>query len=102
FERVVVEVGFGGDERQVGPVDAAGQEERLVVITAEEVVMFSGWVQFRFRETRALTMPGFFSDRYSPGVRKSAGVLAFVSGVMNYGIFPAVTANLIVAFCGLP
>ncbi|MEO1236391.1 MAG: sodium:solute symporter [Planctomycetota bacterium] len=65
-------------------------------------VMFSGWVQFRFRETRALTMPGFFAQRYSSGVRKYAGVLAFVSGVMNYGIFPAVTANLIVAFCGLP
>ncbi|MEM8875991.1 MAG: sodium:solute symporter, partial [Planctomycetota bacterium] len=65
-------------------------------------VMFSGWVQYRFRETRALTMPGFFAQRYGPGVRKYAGVLAFISGVMNYGIFPAVTANLIVNFCGLP
>ncbi|MEM7627558.1 MAG: sodium:solute symporter [Planctomycetota bacterium] len=65
-------------------------------------VMFSGWIQYRFRETRALTMPDFFSKRYSPGVRTFAGILAFIAGVMNYGIFPAVTANLIVSFCGLP
>ncbi|MEM8738868.1 MAG: sodium:solute symporter [Planctomycetota bacterium] len=66
------------------------------------VVMFTGWIQYRFRETRALTMPGFFSERYSPRLRVFAGILAFIAGVMNYGIFPGVTANLIVNFCGLP
>ncbi|MEM8875338.1 MAG: sodium:solute symporter [Planctomycetota bacterium] len=66
------------------------------------IIMFSGWIQYRFRETRALTMPHFFAERYSPRVRIWAGVLAFIAGVLNYGIFPGVTANLLVAFCGLP
>lgn len=62
----------------------------------------SGWVQYRFRETRALTMAQFFEIRYSKNFRIFAGILAWVSGIINFVIHPAVTSRLIVYFCGLP
>jgi len=62
----------------------------------------SGWVIYRFRETRALTLAEFFERRYSPRFRVFAGVLAWVSGVINYGVFPGVTARFFIHFCGLP
>jgi SSS family solute:Na+ symporter len=61
-----------------------------------------GWVVYRFRQTRALTMAQFFEIRYSRKFRIFAGLLAFVSGVINLGIFPAVSARFFIYFCGLP
>lgn len=62
----------------------------------------SGWVTYRFRETRALTMPQFLETRYSRKFRIFAGILAWVSGVANYGIFPAVSVHFFMYFCGIP
>ena len=62
----------------------------------------SGWIVYRYRETRALTMAQFFEIRYSRRFRVFTGILAWVSGVMNMGIFPAVTARVFIHFCGLP
>jgi solute:Na+ symporter, SSS family len=61
-----------------------------------------GWVVYRFRQTRALTMAQFFEIRYSRRFRIFAGLLAFISGIINLGIFPAVTARFFIYFCGLP
>lgn len=62
----------------------------------------SGWITYRYRETRVLTMAQFFEIRYSRRFRIFAGILAWVSGVVNMGIFPAVTARLFIYVCGLP
>lgn len=66
------------------------------------VVALTGWVVYRFRETRAMTMAQYFEMRYSRTFRVFAGILAWVSGILNYGIFPSITARFIVTFCGLP
>jgi SSS family solute:Na+ symporter len=66
------------------------------------ILSLSGWVIYRFRETRALTLAQFFEARYSRRFRIFAGLLAWVSGVINFGIFPAVGARFFIRFCGLP
>jgi SSS family solute:Na+ symporter len=65
-------------------------------------ISVSGWVLYRFRQTRALTMAQFFEIRYSRNFRVFAGLLAFLSGIINFGIFPAVSARFFIYFCGLP
>ncbi|MBC2595576.1 sodium:solute symporter family protein [Ruficoccus amylovorans] len=66
------------------------------------VAALSGWVSYRYRETRAMTMAQFFEMRYSRRFRVYAGILAWVSGILNYGVFPGITALFLIHFCGLP
>ena len=66
------------------------------------VIALSGWVVYRFRQTRAMTLAQFFEMRYSRNFRIFAGLLAFVAGIVNFGIFPAVGARFFIYFCGLP
>jgi len=65
-------------------------------------ISVSGWVLYRFRQTRCLTMAQFFEVRYNRSFRVFAGALAFFSGIFNFGIFPAVSARFFIYFCGLP
>src|SRR5436305_4162424 len=57
------------------------------------LVAVSGFVVYRYRQTRALTLAQFFEMRYSRRFRLFMGVLAFIAGILNYGIFPAVSAR---------
>jgi solute:Na+ symporter, SSS family len=66
------------------------------------LMTISGWVLYRFRKTRCFTMAQFFEERYSKKFRIFAGFLAYVSGILNFGIFPSVTALFFVYFCGFP
>ena len=65
-------------------------------------ITMSGWVIYRFRMTRSLTLAQFFEKRYSRKFRIFAGVVAFFAGLVNFGIFPAVGAQFFINFCGLP
>lgn len=66
------------------------------------VLAVTGWVIYRFRETRAMTLAQFFELRYSRRFRIFSGLTAFLAGILNYGIFPGVTARFFMAACGLP
>ena len=66
------------------------------------VIALTGWVAYRFRETRALTLAQFLEIRYSRPFRVFCGFVAFVAGVLNYAIFPAVSARFFIWICGLP
>ncbi|WP_432800415.1 sodium:solute symporter family protein [Poriferisphaera sp. WC338] len=66
------------------------------------IVALAGYVIYRFRETRALTLAQYFEMRYNKPVRIIAGLLAWLSGIINFGIFPAVGARFFMSFCGIP
>ncbi|MBS1369095.1 MAG: sodium:solute symporter [Lentisphaeria bacterium] len=66
------------------------------------IVSLTGFAVYRFRQTRALTLAQFLEERYSRSFRLFAGTLCWFSGVLNYGIFPAITARIIIHFLGLP
>ncbi|MBT5657238.1 MAG: sodium:solute symporter, partial [Phycisphaerae bacterium] len=66
------------------------------------ILALSGWVVYRYRQTRAMTMAQFFEIRYSRDFRIFGGLVAFLSGILNYGIFPAVAARFFIVLLGLP
>jgi SSS family solute:Na+ symporter len=66
------------------------------------IIALSGWVAYRYRETRAMTMAQFLEMRYSRRLRLLAGFLGFTSGVLNCAVFPMVTARFLIYFMGLP
>jgi solute:Na+ symporter, SSS family len=74
----------------------------LMMTPLAMIIALSGWVIYRYRETRVMTMAQFFEVRYSRGVRVYAGILGWVAGIVNFGIFPAVGARFFIYFCGLP
>ncbi|MEA4861897.1 MAG: sodium:solute symporter [Victivallaceae bacterium] len=65
-------------------------------------IMLTGFVAYRYRQTRALTVAQFFEMRYSRNFRFFAGFLCWLSGLMNYGIFPMITSKFLMCFLGLP
>ena len=66
------------------------------------IVTVSGWVNYRFRRTRALTLAEFLERRYSRRFRIFAGMVAFGAGLINFGIFPAVGGRFFMSYLGLP
>lgn len=69
---------------------------------ATMIIAMTGWVQYRYRQTRCLTMAQFFEQRYSKRFRITTGVVIFLSGTLNFAIFPAVGARFFMYFCGIP
>lgn len=61
-----------------------------------------GFVSYRYRETRVLTLPQLFEARYSRKFRLFMGLLAFLAGLLNYGVFPAIASKFFVYFLHLP
>jgi len=66
------------------------------------IMGITGWVFYRFRQTRALTLAQFLEVRYSRNFRVFAGLVAFLAGLVNFGIFPSVGARFFIWYCGLP
>jgi len=73
-----------------------------VIVPTAVIIAMTGWVVYRYRQTRAMTLSQFFEMRYSRNFRIFSGMLAWFCGIINFGIFPAVGARFFVYFCGLP
>ncbi len=65
-------------------------------------VGITGFVVYRYRETRAMTLGQFFEIRYSKRFRVFTGFLGFIAGILNFGIIPAIGARAMVYFLGFP
>jgi len=74
----------------------------ILYFPATAVALMSGWLVYRFRETRCLTMAQFYEVRYSRKFRIYAGIITWMSGIVNFGIFPAVATRFFIYFCDLP
>ena len=55
----------------------------------------TGFVIKRLMELKIMTVPEYFSKRYSKGVRFYIGILMAVGGILNFGVFPGVEAKFI-------
>ena len=75
---------------------------KLMLLPIGVIIASTGWVQYRFRQTRAMTMAQFFELRYSRSFRVFAGIMGFISGIINFGIFPAVGGRFFQYYCGFP
>ncbi len=66
------------------------------------VVSIFGFVIYRYRETRVMTLGQFYELRYSRKLRLFAGILGFFAGLLNFGIIPVIGARAMVYFLGFP
>lgn len=66
------------------------------------LMALSGWVIYRFRQTRALTLGQFFEIRYNKKFRIFAASICVFSGVINFGIFPGIGSRFFIQLCKLP
>lgn len=80
----------------------AGTWWNWVMMPIYYALALSGWIVYRFRETRCLTMAQFLEVRYSKGVRLSAGLLSFFSGIVGFSIFPGIGARFFINYCNFP
>ena len=69
------------------------------------IYFFLGRTGFIIRpllEMKIMTIPEFFSKRFSRGVRFYVGILMAVGGILNFGVFPGVEAKFIDTVTGIP
>ncbi len=73
-----------------------------IAVPVSLLIMITGYVIYRYRETRAMTLGQFFEMRYSRKFRLFTGVLGFLAGIVNFGIIPVVGAKCMVYLLELP
>ena len=66
------------------------------------LVAIFGFVVYRYRQTRAITLGQFFEIRYSKRLRVATGMLGFFAGLLNFGIIPVIGARVMVYLLGFP
>ena len=66
------------------------------------LMTFYGWINYRFRETRAMSAGQFFEMRYSRGFRRLAAVVRGSADMLSNCIGPAVAVRFLIYLLGLP
>ena len=74
----------------------------MLMLPVPIIIGLSGWLIYRYRQTRVMTLAQFFEIRYSRRFRIFTGIVGFISGVINFGIFPAIGTRCLIYFMGLP
>src|SRR5262245_19744031 len=56
----------------------------LMSIPVTVIITLSGWVYYRYRETRVLTLAQLFEVRYSRKFRIYSGMITWLCGLVNF------------------
>ena len=83
----------------------AGFSSLIIAVPPMLVYFFLGRTGFIIKpllEMKIMTIPEFFSRRFSKGVRFYVGILMAVGGILNFGVFPGVEAKFINTVSGIP
>lgn len=83
----------------------AGLASLIVAFPPMIIYFFLGRTGFIIKpllEMKIMTIPEFFSKRFSNGVRFYVGILMAVGGILNFGVFPGVEAKFINTVTGIP
>jgi SSS family solute:Na+ symporter len=62
----------------------------------------TGFVIKAFRELGLITIPEYFQNRFSRGVRVLAGIMMVAGGALNFGVFPVLDSTFINIVTGIP
>jgi len=62
----------------------------------------TGFVIKTFRELGLVTIPEYFENRFSRGVRVLAGIMMVVGGALNFGVFPVLDSTFLNIVTGIP
>ena len=65
------------------------------------IVGLTGIVVFKLRASMVLTIPEYYEQRYSSGVRVLGGVMMVLAGVLNMGLFLRAGSEFLTAISGL-
>jgi SSS family solute:Na+ symporter len=65
-------------------------------------VGMTGFIVHKLRDYKAVTTPEFLGRRFHPNIRFISGLLSFMAGVLNMGIFVQVEGIFLVTVMGLP
>lgn len=66
------------------------------------IIGMTGFLSYRFRETRAMTLAQFFELRYNKSFRVFTGIIGFGAGLLNFSIIPIMGATCVSYFLGFP
>ncbi|MCK5206567.1 MAG: sodium:solute symporter family protein [Cyclobacteriaceae bacterium] len=83
----------------------AGFASLIIAVPPMLVFFFLGKTGFVIKpllEMKIMTIPEFFSRRFSKGVRFYVGILMAIGGILNFGVFPGVEAKFINTVSGIP
>ena len=59
------------------------------------VIGITGFVIYKLRQLKLVTIPEFFQTRYNKKIRVISGVMCVLAGVLNMGLFPKMGAIFI-------
>jgi SSS family solute:Na+ symporter len=62
----------------------------------------TGFVIKTFRELGLVTIPEYFENRFSRGVRVLAGIMMVAGGALNFGVFPVLDSTFLNIVTGIP
>ena len=79
----------------------AGATPGILMALAMFVVGWTGFCVKPLREAEVMTLPELFEQRFGPGVRRAAGIVIVLGGLLNMGVFLRTGGEFLLTVVGL-